>query len=488
MSRNRNSNLSKTLKDYAVPLVWLILILILLYSVFSSWSSTVEPNNSEVSEEFIDVEPKVLLNSDTTEAYIIYENWKKEKIEESILIWKSEKVSVESWSITIDFPFIAKMKLSKNWEFLYKEDWSFFLDSWDLWVEAMKDLEISMKYSTAWLSLWSISNLKQNELESTVYSIDWDVLISNLAWINSNIPNFYRNTIKSTESTSNDLDLKLSEKEIEDHFKLSSWFKDNKWDSYLLQKKLEQNTLSWSLSNSSWTLISDTSTLISFDDIVDESYVNVNPVDLKWRYNSSIVWRVTINNIEVELNNELWIFSLKWFELKNLVNDLVIKIYDSNKNIIWKKILTINTTKPTWWNSNLVNSNSSQLENFQVKPTDFLIYEPTKTWKLTTSSWMITIRWKVSNKTIEKVIVNGYSLKSFNWSTWRYHAFVEQGTLKEGANNYEIKYIWKDWKVVYKEYYSIFKVKAWISNDTKKDEKEVVEKEIETISSEVKIN
>ena len=242
MSRNRNNNLSKTLKDYAVPFVGLLLILILLYSVFS-WNNVENTDKSVNDSTILEYsEAQIILEDKDVIAYITYENWKKVKIEDSISIWKSEKVSVESWEVVIDFPFIAKFKLSENWEFSYKEDWVFYLESANLWVEAIKDIDISMKYANVSLWVWSISNLNQNEIESTIYSIDWDVSISNLSWISGQVNNWYKVSIKSIESVSNDFDIDSNNKIIDDNFKLLDWFKSNGWKE-LLNKNSDDKVL-----------------------------------------------------------------------------------------------------------------------------------------------------------------------------------------------------------------------------------------------------
>ncbi len=458
MSRNRVSNLSKTLKDYAVPFVWLLLILVLLYSVFSSPSTKNVDIDSSLSSN--NWSPQVDLSSSDTIAYVVYDSWKKVQIEGLVSLWKLEKVVVELWSVVIDFPLVAKMKLSENWEFKYMQDGSFYLESWDLWVESSRDIDISMRYANASLSLWSISNLNQNELESSVYSIFWKVSVSNLASISTELKNGYKLSLKSSLSTSNEIDFDSLKSPIDDYFKLSSWFKNNGWEAILKEQNEEVSSLSWSLLPKK-----DSASLLSFDDVVDESYVDSNPIILKWRYSPSEVWAITVNGIQASLDKDLAVFSLKWINLPNSTNDLIVKIFDSNKNIISKSILTLYSKNPSVLTSSSVFS-SSNLENYPVRPTDFLIYEPTKTWKFTTSSSRVTIRWKVSNKNVASVSVNWYTLKSYNGSTWRYHAFVEQETLKDGANNYEIKYINKAWEIIYKEYYSIYKEVSSATKDS----------------------
>ena len=479
MTRHRSNNLSKTLKDYAVPFIGLFLISVLLFSVFLWWNES--NDNTDVQWDNINLsssEVIVTLDSDKSKAYIIYESWKKVEVENSVSLQKSEKILVESWNVSINFPFFANVRLKENWELLYKDDWSIFLESWNLWIESMKDIEVFMKYANISIDSGSIINLSQNEIESIVYSIDWGSLVSNLAWISTILANLEKITISSKVASDSDIDLELNKKEIDDYFKLSSWFKLNGWDFIL--NKVDTSSLSWSLTWDKKLELTDSSELITFDNITDESYVKTNPVDLVWRYSSLKVWKVTINNIEVKLNNELWTFSLKWFILDSKINDIVVKIYNNDWDLISKKVLTLYSNNwSTSTSTTTVTKVNKTLENYPVKATDFIIYEPTKTGKITTTSSRITIRWKVTNESISSVLVNDYKLKSYNWSTWRYHAFVEQGTLKDGSNNYEIKYLDKDSKLIYKEYYSIYK-------EIKKEE--VLDKDTWLISSEIKIN
>jgi hypothetical protein len=162
--------------------------------------------------------------------------------------------------------------------------------------------------------------------------------------------------------------------------------------------------------------------------------------------------------------------------LNNKINDLIIKIYDKENSIISKKIFTIYTNNK--WNSSVYSNMHSKIENFQIDPSQFIIYEPTKTWKLTTTSSQITIRWKVLNPQVKAVLVNDYKLKSFNWKTWRYHAFTNQQTLKDWANLYEIKYLWENNKLLYKEYYNIYKkLKQKIENKKKISSEVEIKKE-----------
>jgi len=310
MTRYRNNNLSKTLKDYTIPFVWLFLILILLYNFFSWWNPS--DNNtldtSVVSEKLWEVQ--VSLWNSNSKAYIIYESWKKVEIEDTIFLQKSEKISVESWNINIDFPLFAKMKLREKGELIYKADWTIFLESGNLWVEAMKNIDLFMKFSEISIPSGNIINLSQNELESIVYSIYWDTLVSNLAWNSVKLQNLEKIIIKSKEASSTNNNLDSDKKEIDDYFKLSAWFKENNWDKLL--KNINNEELTGSLLDSNKENLKDLSKLINFDNITDEEYVKTNIIDLVWRYSTINVWKITINNIEAKLDLELWTFLIKW--------------------------------------------------------------------------------------------------------------------------------------------------------------------------------
>jgi hypothetical protein len=67
------------------------------------------------------------------------------------------------------------------------------------------------------------------------------------------------------------------------------------------------------------------------------------------------------------------------------------------------------------------------------------------------------------------VEVNGFKLASFNWSTWRYHAFERFETLEAGTNQYRVDYYGVDGNVVYTDYYTIVKKAAWTNTQASRD-------------------
>ncbi len=470
MTRSRRWNdFLKTLKDYTVPLIALFLILILFYNIFSSDSSDVKDVDTiqNIQENNIISWVKISLNQDDTKAYITYKNGKKVEITWDTSLEKWEKIEVEKGSVSIDFPLLAKTNLAKNWELLYNEDWNIELLSNNLWIEALWDLTITMKYADVDLKAWNIANLYQTAIESFIYDIDWDITVSNKVWVSIILSPEEKTSIKAKDKDNSEFTFT---KDKISFFKTSPWFIENWWDKILAKQDKQEDMLSqtstWILNDNIWENWKN-SNLVSFDNLKDEWYSEKNIINITWKFDWVKVGKITINNINVKLNKALWIFSLNNFSLNNKVNDLVIKIFDNNGNILEKQVITI-YTKQSIQSKNNTNL-SSKLENFAVKPSDFIIYKPSKTGKFTTTWGQVTIRWIVKNKNVASVLVNDYKLKSFNGSTWRYHAFVDQWTLKDWTNIYEIKYIWKDGKIIYKDYFTIYKTSfKQINQQTKK--------------------
>ena len=73
MNTRRNKKIVKSLKDYIAPIVGGLLLIFLLYSIFS-WSDEVTPTPGVKKAITID------LNPENTVAYIEYSGWKKQKL------------------------------------------------------------------------------------------------------------------------------------------------------------------------------------------------------------------------------------------------------------------------------------------------------------------------------------------------------------------------------------------------------------------------
>jgi len=97
------------------------------------------------------------------------------------------------------------------------------------------------------------------------------------------------------------------------------------------------------------------------------------------------------------------------------------------------------------------------INNNIINNSDYIISIPSvKDWKTFTDE--NTIYWLVKDTNVKKIIINGYEIKTFNWKTFRYHAYKRFRTLWEWVNNYEIKYLDINWKIIIKKFVTIEKV------------------------------
>jgi hypothetical protein len=118
-----------------------------------------------------------------------------------------------------------------------------------------------------------------------------------------------------------------------------------------------------------------------------------------------------------------------------------------------------------------------QVKTYNVDANNFKFTSP-NTKNLYTSYWeFITIKWNVIQEWIKEVHVNGYKLKSFRWSTWRYHASTYNNNFNYWTNVYEIKYYWDNNKLVFINYYTI--VRKEVTLKKQQENKKIEDSKIE---------
>ncbi|USN58433.1 MAG: hypothetical protein H6767_09390 [Candidatus Peribacteria bacterium] len=99
MSYRRNRGIQKTLKDYIVPIIGGVIVLLLLVNVFSG-DDTASVDGG-VSTEENTTALNVSLYGDSTEAYVEYTGGNRKLIESDISLFKGEKVVVKEGNVTI---------------------------------------------------------------------------------------------------------------------------------------------------------------------------------------------------------------------------------------------------------------------------------------------------------------------------------------------------------------------------------------------------
>jgi hypothetical protein len=121
---------------------------------------------------------------------------------------------------------------------------------------------------------------------------------------------------------------------------------------------------------------------------------------------------------------------------------------------LWKYVKTIYYQ---WWKDEQASTTWFNVENFDIDASEFKFTSPTSEWIYTTYDDEVSIYWETPKNIIKKVTVNWYRLKTFNWTTWRYHAKKVYDNMKEWTNVYEIKYFWDADKLIYKNTFTIIK-------------------------------
>ena len=168
-----NRSFSKNIKDYIVPIIWWVLILFLIWSMFFKKTAEVKPTENQVW---------IAMTSDKdTKATIFYAGWDKKELSEGMSLYKSEKVSVLNWKVKLADDKYS-FNLNKLWELKYLEDGWFSLNSWDVWIDTKAALNVEMKFVKLKISENSHVSLAQNEVNSTIYVISWTVEVSNQKW------------------------------------------------------------------------------------------------------------------------------------------------------------------------------------------------------------------------------------------------------------------------------------------------------------------
>lgn len=480
MTRRRGSStLQKNIKDYIVPIIWWILVLFLIFSLFS-WDSN-DTKSSIENQSWI----AITLDWESSQATLIYPGDYKKDLEGEWTLYKWEKILVKQWTASLSFNNLLNFKINRLWELKYWEDSSFTVSSWEVWIDALKSVDLNLSFANLKIDENSHLSVSQNEMGSTVYLISWFVEVTNLVWKNTVLAPWEKITISRSDASKKDLDLTLLKENIDQFFIKSDWYILNKWSSYELEEGIEElenedsETQSGSLSTTS------SGEILSFNSLIDESNVSSPLINISWTYSDSEISSITVNWKEAILSKTNKTFKFENVDVSNKENDLVFKVYDDSNDIIYRDVYTVyynlGSDKETSWETTPPTTDSTstwpKVHNFTVDWSQFLFTSPTTQSTYTTTENFITIRWNVKAEWIDSITINDFKLSSFNGSTWRYHADVEYNNLAEGTNVYEIKYF--SWgKLAYTNYFTIIK-KSSLTPTSTSSEAETTEIKIE---------
>lgn len=455
MSVRRRNTLQKGMKDYIVPIVWLLIIIILIFSIFSGDDTPEVDGENKVWLELVS-------NWSNTESYIEYPWDFKKKVEWDISLYKWEKVIVNEWTVSLSLEWLWDFKVNKLWEFKYLENWDFSLFSSDLWLNSIKGLNLDMRFAS--VKVWDNTHIafSQNEVWSTIYLINWSAEVSNLVWKSTVLANGQKITVSRLDASNEDIDLSMAKENIDDYYKQSDWFIMNNWDTYMNLGLVESTTSTGSTLTGSTSFESTWEKLINLTNLSDESNVSSDSITISWNYSDEEITKVTLNWVDAEINSELKTFRFDNVSMPKRENDLVFKVYDDANDLLSKFIYTVYydwaVVENTW-------SSKFNVQTFDVDWSQF-IFTDIKDWEVKALNWattyttywdFLTIYWEVKAKWVQDVSVDWYTLSSFNWSTWRYHPSSVNNNLSTWTNLYEVKYFDENWKEIYTNHFTIIK-------------------------------
>ncbi|MCH8518720.1 hypothetical protein LAT59_03080 [Candidatus Gracilibacteria bacterium] len=469
--RNRNTFL-ETLKDYAVPIVGFLLIIILIYSIFGGSKEGNDQNNIQN----IGTEQSSYLatfSQANTQAQVIYSGGGREDISENTEIFPGETVVVQEGKVRLTRDENQDIHLNRIAEFKIDAAGKYALFSSDAWISTSDPSTITMRYATVTASRDTIVSLTQNEAGSTVYVLKGSAQVENMVGVQTRVIAGQRISIPRLQASNRDFDISSERNSIDAFFQNSDWFLDN--DGHLIQ--IEENGVNDSEDEGNITgengeqSSGSSSSFIRFDRLRDEMSVESSNINISGTLLSENIGAISIQNTPVDIDIAARSFSLDNIRLPQAMNDLVIKIYDSERNILRKEVITVYTSSPSESNgsisqdTNQSSSNNQQTQasggqgntHFDVDASKFVFTSPSATGRFTTSSSEVTIRGQTTAEGITRVEVNGFELNSFNGSTWRYHAFERFDTIREGTNQYRIDYFDANNRLVYTDYFTIIK-------------------------------
>ena len=395
MTRRRGSStLQKNIKDYIVPIIWWILVLFLIFSLFS-WDSS-DTKTSIENQSWI----TITLDWESSQATLIYPGDYKKDLEGEWTLYKWEKILVKQGTASLSFNNLLNFKVNRLWELKYWEDSVFTVSSWEVWLDALKSVDLNLSFANLKIDENSHLSVSQNEMWSTVYLISWFVEVTNLVWKNTVLAPGEKITISRSDASKKDLDLTLLKENIDQFFIKSDWYILNKWANYALEAGIEElenedsETQSGSLSSTS------SGEILSFNNLVDESNVSSPLINISWTYSDSEISSITVNWREAILSKTNKTFKFENIDGSNKENDLVFKVYDDSNDIIFREVYTVyynlgsdkvDSTENTTTQSTDSTSSSLKVHNFTVDWSQFTFTSPTTQSTYTTTESFITI-------------------------------------------------------------------------------------------------
>lgn len=453
MNTRRNKKIVRSLKDYIAPIVGGLLLVFLLYSVFS-WSDEATPTPGVKTPITID------LNPENTEAYIEYSGGKKTKIENGWAdIYPGEKLSLSNaGSAKMTISPENTIHLNKLGSMLYESENTFSLYGADAFVKTSLPSIFHLRYMTVdVMGENQVFNLTQNEVASTIYVLNGSVEVKNTAGVGIIVAKWEKLSILKNDANKKDVDLNGEKELIDDYIKTDEWYVLNAWDTYLnTVETTATGTISGTWTETLTGSVALAGSVVAFD-ILDESDSDKEFIDISGKLLDTFAYKVEINGQTADVNSADRTFLAKGVKLTGRVNDIVYRVFDEGNKLLDKWVITVYYSKgisPTETPASLAG-----VENYSLSKSPlYTIISPKSNPYITTEN-NVRIEGAVPARTVEKIVINDFQLQKFpKYGTyWYYFANEEFGNLKEGLNIYKIQYFGADNKIIFENTFTIVK-------------------------------
>ena len=442
----------KWLKDYLVPIIWWFIFIFLLYSVFFSGDEA----PVVTTQTPITVEKSTL----DTQAYIEYSWWRKSEVEtSSVSLYPGEKLNIgTTWNARIKVWDTSYLQLNRLGSLLYASENKFTLYSSELFANISWNMQFDLRFMQVnTFGDNQVFNLSQNEVASTIYVLHGSVQVKNTAWVSVMVSKWERLSIIRNDASNKDIDLNSKKDTIDNFIKTDDWYILNNGDSFL--------NLSLDIQTASWEIIEEERPVagwfwyIQFD-LMDESDVSTDTIDITGEFLDDIVYKVEINGQTAEINVSDKTFQLKSLKLTSRVNDVVYRVFDQSNKLLDKWVLTLYYSKaPAWQSANQSTAWLATVQNYSLSSSPlYTIVSPKSNPYITTEN-NVRIEGTVPARTVERIVINDFQLTRFPrlGTYWYYFANAEFWNLKEWLNIYKIQYFWAENKLLYENTFTIIK-------------------------------
>lgn len=118
----------------------------------------------------------------------------------------------------------ANINLSKHWILNYSKTGVLSLDAWWMWIHSKDEfLSVNMKFLSVEILADSEVNLDQNELNSTIYVINWSAIVSLANWTKVELTTWNKFNLGYRDLDKENYDFYQNIDTFDTYFKISEW-------------------------------------------------------------------------------------------------------------------------------------------------------------------------------------------------------------------------------------------------------------------------